>query len=233
MSFSVCFIYSDNPSREYARFVTKFYNVWFEAEKKKKYMYTADGYYCGENVVIGKNAYIEPGCLIGHDVIIGDNACIYAGTIIKRSVIGNNFLANEGAVIGTSGFTMAEDENGNKFRIPTLGNVIIGNNVEIGANCNIACGTGGSTIIKDYVKMDGLTYVGHDAYICENVQLAAGVIIAGFAHVNEHAHMGINACVRNRVIVGENSYVGMGSTVTKNVKPEVVVVGNPAKILEK
>lgn len=228
-----CFVFTDCPQREYARFANSLYTEWLESEKQRNYKYTKEGYYRGENVKIGCSAYIEPGCFIGHDVIIGDNAVILSGAVIKKATIGNNVIINEKAVIGTFGFTMTEDEYGNKLRIPTLGNVQIGNEVEIGAYDNISCGSGGDTIIGDYVKLDALVHIGHDAHIGENVEITAGSIIGGFADVERGAYIGINSSVRNRIGVGKNSIIGMGSTVTKSVENDVTVLGNPAKIYAK
>lgn len=226
------FVYSDNPQRAYARFVNKLYEEHDREQKKRKYTLHPDGYYVGENVKIGNNAYIEPQCIIGHDVVIGDNANILYGTVIKNSIIGNDFLSNEYAVIGSFGFTMAKDEEQNKFRIPTLGRVIIGNHVEIGAHDNISRGSAGDTIIEDNIKIDALVYIGHDTHLQKNVQITAGGIVGGFTQIGESAFMGVNASVRNRIVLGGNCIVGMGSTVTKNIEANVTVVGNPAKLLE-
>lgn len=225
------FVFSDNPQREYARFVNKLYEEYNREQKKRKYTFHPDGYYVGENAIIGNNAYIEPQCIIGHDVVIGDDANILYGTVIKNSIIGNDFLANEYAVIGSFGFTMAYNEEQNKIRIPTLGRVIIGNHVEIGAHDNIARGSAGETIIEDNVKIDSLVYIGHDVHLKRNVQINAGVIVGGFTQIGESSFIGVNASVRNRIVLGENSIIGMGSTVTKNIDDNVTVVGNPAKVL--
>lgn len=221
------FVYSDNPQNQYANFANLIYKERIKKERKKKYIYE-QGYYIGENVTIGENAYIEPGCLLGHGVSIGKNACIFAGTVIKNTIIGDNFLSNEHAVIGAAGFTMAEDINGNKFRIPTLGGVRIGNNVEIGACDNISCGSGNDTIIEDFVKIDALVYIGHDAHIGKNVEITAGSIVGGFTGIDECSFLGINSCIRNRIDIAENSVIGMGAVVTKNVLPNMTVIGNPA-----
>lgn len=223
-----CFLLSDNPQRDYAEFVQMFANLRFEKDRKRKYTLMPGGYYIGENVSIGENAYIEPGCIIGHDVIIGKNACILAGSIIKNAIIGDEFLANEKAVIGSFGFTMAEDENEKKFRVPTLGKVVIGNYVEIGSHDNISCGSGGNTVIEDHVKIDTLVHIGHDAYICENVEITAGGIIGGFSKLEHSSYIGLNACLRNRISVGDHCIIGMGATVVETVPPGVTVAGNPA-----
>lgn len=228
-----CFVFSDDPQREYAKFANSFYYEWFIAEKRRKYKYIEEGYYIGENVSIGLNAYIESGCLIGHDVVIGDNACIFSGAVIKKAIVGDDVVVGENAVIGAFGFTMTKDAEKNILRIPTLGKVKIGNNVEIGAHDNISCGSGGDTIIGDYVKLDALVHIGHDAYLGKNVEVVAGSVIGGFTRLEDNTYIGINASVRNRISIGKNSIIGMGSTVTKNVEFDTVVAGNPARLFVK
>lgn len=228
-----CFIYSGNPQLTYAKFVDCFVEEQYIRDKAKKYRLTNEGYYLGENVQLGHDSYIEPGCIIGHDVVIGSNARIYAGSVIKNAVIGDNVLINENAVVGASGFTMTTDEGGNLIRIPTLGKVYIGNGVEIGAHDNISCGSSGNTVIEDYVKLDALVYVGHDAYIGKNVEITACSVIGGFDRLGCHSYVGLNASVRNRIDLGNYSVIGMGSTVTKSVEAGTTVVGNPAKVFVK
>ena len=223
-----CFSFSNNPQRAYGEFVQLFDQIRQEQERRRKYRLAPEGYYIGENVTIGENIYIEPGCVIGHDVVIGKNARILAGTVVKNAIIGDDVLVNENATIGAFAFTMAEDERGNKFRIPALGKVRIGNHVEVGPQNNIACGSNGDTIIEDYVKLDGLVHIGHDVYLCKNVEITAGGIFSGFVHAGEHAYTGVNVCIRNRISIGENCAIGMGATVVSNVAPNTVIAGNPA-----
>ncbi|MCI8288020.1 MAG: hypothetical protein HFH89_10260 [Lachnospiraceae bacterium] len=227
------FHFSERPQLAYARFAVQFAEERFAEEKALRYTLTAGGYYVSEDVNIPDDAYIEPGCVIGPDVQIGENAKILAGTIVRHSTIGNNFLANEYAVIGANGFTMTEDEAGNKLRIPTLGRVIIGNDVEVGTHDNISCGSGGDTVIEDYVKIDALVHLGHDVFLQKNVEITAGGIIGGFDNLGEYSYVGINAVLRNRINVGEKAIIGMGSTVTKSVDAGIIVAGNPAKVFEK
>ena len=224
-----CFIYSDNPQLAYAKFATKFAEEQRRQEKEWGYTLTADGYYIGRNVVIGKNAYIEPNVLIGHNVIIGEDAVILAGAVIKHAIIGDNFLCNENAVIGDYSFTMAVDENGNKFRIPALGRVIIQNSVEIGACNDIAMGACGDTILEDCVKLDGLIHIGHEAHLGKNTEITAGAIVAGFVEMGENVYLGVNSSIKNRISLGDDCVIGMGSNVTKSVDSGIVVAGNPAR----
>jgi len=147
------FIMTSNPQLDYSRFVNALAIEIENTNRSRKYTLAKEGYYIGEGVRIGKNAYIEPFCLIDHDVIIGDDAHIYSGSKIRNSEIGNNFVAFENSVVGSNGFTMAIDEFGAKVRIPTLGKVIIGNNVEVGMMSNICIGSGGNTIIEIMSKL--------------------------------------------------------------------------------
>ena len=223
------FVMTDKPQLAYARFANQFAEERFAEEKKLKYTLTTGGYYVSSDIDIPNDAYIEPGCFIGPDVQIGKNAKILAGAIIRRSTIGNDFIANEHAVIGANGFTLAEDEDGNKIRIPTLGRVVIGNQVEIGVHNNISCGSGGDTVLEDNVKTDALIHIGHDVHLHKNVEVTAGVTFSGFVDAGEGAYLGVGAVIRNRISLGEHSFIGMGSNVTKSVEANTVVAGNPAK----
>lgn len=187
------------------------------------------GYYLCEDSEIGSGCYIEPGCVIGPDVKIGKNARILAGAVIKRSTIGDNVLINEQAVIGANGFTMAEDEDGNKFRIPTLGRVIIGNNVEIGVHNNISCGSGGNTVLEDNVKLDALVHIGHDVHLHKNVEITAGSTISGFVEAGDKVYIGPGSAFKNRISLGAEAFIGVGSCVMKSVEAQSMVAGNPAR----
>lgn len=220
----------ENPQLEYARFATELERMQAEEDKNYKYVYS-DGSYISETAVIGKGAYIEPGCVIGHHVVIGENAVLLNGAVVKHSVIGDRFLANEYAVVGANSFTAAEDEEGNKVRIPSLGRVKIGNDVEIGVHNNVSRGSVGDTILEDYVKLDALVHVGHDVHLKKNVEVTAGVIMAGYGTVGEKVFLGVNATLRNRIEIGDRAFLGMGAVVTKSVEKDTVVAGNPAKIL--
>lgn len=224
-----CFIFCDNPQLSYAKFATMFANEERKQEMEWGYTLTNAGYYVGKHVTIGKNAYIEPNVVIGHNVSIGDNAVILAGAVIKHAVIGDDFLCNENAVIGDYSFTMADDENGNKYRIPALGRVVIGNCVEVGACNDVAIGACGDTVLEDYVKLDGLIHIGHEAHLHKNTEITAGVIVAGFVEMGEHSYLGINSSIKNRIHLGANCIIGMGSNVTKAVEADMTVAGNPAR----
>lgn len=222
----------DNPQLAYAKLAMELEHMQIEEDKKYQYIYR-DGSYISETAVIGEGAYIEPGCLVGHNVVIGENAVILKGTVVRNAVIGDRFLANEYAVIGANGFTMAEDGKGDKIRIPSLGKVKIKNDVEVGVHNNISRGSGENTILEDYVKLDAFVHIGHDAHLMKNVEVTAGAVVGGFDMVGEKAFLGLNSTLRNRIKIGDGALVGMGSVVTKSVEEDIVAVGNPAKTLRR
>lgn len=224
-----CFIRTDNPCLSYTRFLEKLNAEREQAERKRKYTLTEGGYYIGENVTLGKNCYIEPACYIGHDVVIGDNAHISYGAVIKHAVIGNNFYAGEYCNVGSRGYVLCRDENNNLRLIPTLGKVIIGDDVFLGAFDSIQVGTARNTVIGDHSKFDSSVIVGHDSRIRNNVELTCGVIVAGYCDLKDHCFVGLSSTLRNRITIGENSIIGLGAAVIKPVPDSTAVVGNPAK----
>ncbi len=227
------FVFTQHPQMEYARFATRFAEERAKAERQLKFNLTEAGYYICEDSTVGAGALIEPGCVIGPDVKIGRNARILAGAVVRRATIGENVLINENAVIGANGFTMAEEEDGDKFRIPTLGRVIIGNNVEIGAHNNISCGSGGNTIIEDNVKLDALVHIGHDVHLSQNVEITAGATLGGFVEAGEKTYIGLGSILKNRITIGEHATIGMGAVIGKAVESGVTVIGNPSRIFMK
>ncbi len=224
---------SKYPQKEYSEFAGELYRKKAGADRKRKYTLTEGGFFLGENVTLGDNTYIAPGCMIGHDVVIGENAEIYANAVIKNAVIGRDFILREGGVVGSDGFTFTKDENGDWLRTPSMGGVVIGNDVEIGVNTCIAQGTADHTYIGDHVKMDALVYVGHDARIMANTEISAGGIVGGYVETGEYTSVGFNASIRNRLIIGDNNVIGMGAVVTHGTEAGKVYVGNPAHLLIK
>lgn len=225
------FKFSDRPQLDYAHFAALFAKEREEEESKISYIHHPNGYLISESAEIGENAIIEPGCVIGHGVKIGRNAKILYGAVICNAIIGDDFFCNEYAVVGSQGFTMVKDENDNNLRIPTLGRVIIGNNVEVGAHNNISCGSGNDTIIEDHVKLDAMVHVAHDDHLHRNVEVAAGTILGGFVEIGEKVFVGVNASVRNRINIGDEAYIGMGAAVMRTVGNGCKVAGNPAKTI--
>lgn len=149
-------------------------------------------YYFGENVHIGDNAYIEPGCLVDMMLRLVTMQLILANAVTKNAVIGNDFTVGEGTVIGSEGFTLTKDIQGNWIHIPTLGKVRIGNYVDIGVHDDISRGTAGDTVLDDYIKLDAFVYIGHSAHLMKDTEITAGGIIGGYVVAEEKTQHGVS-----------------------------------------
>ena len=174
--------------------------------------------YIGERVKIGKNVKIYPQTYIGNDVVIGDNVTIFAGVKIYHScVIGNNCILHAGTVIGADGFGFAPQANGEYAKIAQIGNVVLEDNVEIGANTTIDRATMGSTIIKKGVKLDNLIQIAHNVEVGEHTVIAAQAGIAGSAKVGSHAMIGGQVGVAGHIKLGDRIQVGAQSGIPNHV----------------
>lgn len=211
------------PQLDYAKYIKDMQGC---SGNEKSYTLTEQGYWTGEDVIIGSNVTIEPMCLIGHGVVVGDNTVIRAGSRIFRAVIGSGVLIESNVVIGCDCFTYTRDEEGNMYKIPTMGNVAIGDNVSIGAGTTVEAGSAGTTTIEEYAKIDMQVCVGHDDVIGRNSEITECVALGGFVSVGQNVFIGMNATVRNRVSIGDNSNIGMGCIVARNIPPDSVMVGN-------
>ena len=170
------------------------------------------------NVEIGAGAVIEPFCVVENDVSIGGGSVIRSGARIhSRVVIGEESSVGANTVIGHQGFGFVRDERGNKRRIPHLGGVVIGSNVEVGSLTTIPSGTIGPTIIEDGAKIDDHVHVGHNVRVARNASVTAAVVIAGSAVIGEEAWVGVNASIRDGRRVGSRSLVGMDASVQEDV----------------
>ena len=221
-------IYVDRPRKEYAKILSHILKLKADLEFEFK---SNNTYYFTENV--GENTVIEPFCLIDSNVKIGKNCFIKSGSKIRGEVtIGDNCIIKENCVIGSDGFGVERDETGCTFKIPHLGGVNIGNNVEVGACSVIAQGTIEPTIIEDFVKIDDCCFIAHNVHICKGSMIVANSEISGSVFVGKNSWISPNACVRDGVTIGENCIIGMGSVVLKDVESNTIIVGNPGKPLK-
>ncbi len=178
-----------------------------------------------------RDSSIHPSAQIVNTVRIGKNPHIEANVIIYDGVeIGNNCIIRAGAILGTLGFGFEREMNGENFRFPQLGSLLIGNNVEIGYNCTIDRGTLDKTIIEDGVKIDNFVHIGHNCKIGKNSLITAYNIFSGGVVVGEGVYIAPGCCFRDYVKIGKNALVGIGSLVLKDVPDNVTVYGRPAKI---
>ena len=185
--------------------------------------------YIGDNVTINDNAKIYPQVFIGDNVKIGDNATIYAGAkIYDNCTIGNDCIIHAGAVIGADGFGFAPTETGEYNKIPQIGNVVIEDNVEIGANTTIDCATMGSTIIRKGSKIDNLVQIAHNVEIGENNAIAAQSGIAGSTKVGKNCVFAGQVGLVGHLNIADRSIFGAQSGITNSIKEEGVVwLGSP------
>jgi UDP-3-O-[3-hydroxymyristoyl] glucosamine N-acyltransferase len=187
-----------------------------------------------ETNYIGKDVYIGHNCFISSKVKIGDNVVVKNNVVIEGTVsIGNNTTISSGVVIGSDGYGYYQNENGKNIKVSHLGGVVIGNDVEIGANTCIDRGTLGNTIIGDNVKIDNLCHIAHNVLIEDNVIVIALSMIAGSVVLKENSYIAPSASVMNQLTIGKNSFVGIGSVVVKEVDDNMVVAGVPAKVIRK
>lgn len=221
------FEFCENPVLEYTKFVRSLADEVNLIEKEKKYTLTPEGYYIGEDVVVGSNVYIEPGVLIGHGVVIGDNTQILAGAVVKHASIEENCLIKEMALIGLEGFFPVEDEVGNNTRLPCLGRVSISNDVEVGSFTTICRGSNTDTFIGHHVKIDDHVRIGHDGNIGANTVITAGAVLAGYVTTGEHVRIGLNATVKHMTSIINNAEISMGARVARDVTSAEKLYGIP------
>lgn len=182
---------------------------------------------------IGKDVSIGAYCVIGK-AVIGDNCVIDSNVRINDSVvIGHDCVVKAGAVLGGAGFGFEYDAEGNRFRFPQIGGLILGNYVEIGANTSIDRGALSDTVIGDYTKINNLCHIAHNNRIGCNVIITGCVNVSGSNIIDDNVWISPNASVRGWVHIGEGATIGMGAVVVKDIPAHEVWVGNPARKLEK
>lgn len=182
-----------------------------------------------DDVRIGNNVKIFPQAYIGDRVKIGDNVTINAGVkIYEDCVIGNNVIVHAGSVIGADGFGFAPNEKGEFSKIPQIGNVIIEDDVEIGANTCIDRATMGSTLIKHGVKLDNLIQVGHNVIVGESTVCAAQVGIAGSTKIGRNCMMGGQVGIAGHLVIGDRVQLASKSGVSNNIADDQIHMGYPS-----
>ena len=192
-------------------------------------LYLGSFSYVGKNVTIGNNVKIYPNCFIGDNVTIGDNCIFFAGVkIYSETVIGNNCNFHSGCVVGSDGFGFAPNEDGTFNKIPQIGNVVIEDNVEIGANTTIDRATLGTTLIRKGVKLDNHIQVAHNVEIGENTVIAAQTGIAGSTKIGNNCLIGGQVGIAGHITIGNNVRVQAQSGIGKNIADGETIQGSPA-----
>ncbi len=204
-------------------------SVISETAKYGEALYLGSFSYVGENVIIGNNVKIYPNCFVGDNVIIGDNSTLFAGVKIhSETEIGANCNIYSGCVIGADGFGFAPNEDGTFTKIPQIGNVIIEDNVDIGACTTIDRATMGATIIRKGVKLDNQIQIAHNVEIGENTVIAAQTGVAGTTKIGKNCMIGGQVGIVGHLTIGNNVRIQAQSGVGKNIKDNEILQGSPA-----
>src|SRR6186713_233761 len=186
--------------------------------------------YLGDNVKVGDNTKIYPNVYLGNNVKIGDNSIIHPGVKIYHDcLIGNNVIVHAGTVIGSDGFGFAPQADGSFKKVPQIGNVIVEDNVEIGANATIDRATIGSTMIKSGAKLDNLLQIAHNVEIGNNSVIAAQAGISGSTKIGNGVMIGGQVGIVGHLQIADGSKINAQSGVSKSIKnPNTAVTGSPA-----
>ncbi len=185
--------------------------------------------YLGDNVKIGNNTKIFPNSFIGNSTSIGDNCIIHPGVkIYHECVIGNHVVIHAGTVIGSDGFGFAPQSDGSFKKVPQIGNVVLEDYVEIGANTTIDRATIGSTIIKTGAKLDNLIQIAHNVEVGSSTVIAAQSGISGSTKLGKGVMIGGQVGIVGHLHVGDGAKINAQSGVSKSIEPGKVVTGSPA-----
>ena len=185
--------------------------------------------YIGKNVQLGKGVQIYPHTYIGDNVKIGDNTILYSGVkVYYNCVIGKDCILHAGVVIGSDGFGFEPDAKGVNQKLLQIGNVIIEDDVEIGANTTVDRAMMGSTIIRRNAKLDNLVQVAHNVEIGESTFMCAQVGVAGSTKVGGHCILAGQVGVAGHINIADNCIFGAQSGVANNVKKSGMYQGSPA-----
>jgi len=181
--------------------------------------YIGPGAYIGDGVILGKNVMISPNVVLGDGVKIGDDTSIHANaTIYEQCEIGCRCILHAGVVVGSDGFGFAPDAEGHYHKIPQIGNVIVEDDVEIGANTTIDRATMGSTHIRRGVKLDNLVQVAHNVEIGEDTVIASQTGIAGSTKLGRSCVVGGQVGFAGHLQIADGSQFGAKSGVAKSIQ---------------
>lgn len=192
-------------------------------------LYLGSFSYLGKNVTIGNNVKIYPNCFIGDNVTLGDNSILFAGVrIYSESIIGKNCTIHSGCIIGSDGFGFAPAEDGTYSKVPQIGNVIIEDNVDIGACTTIDRATLGSTIIRKGVKLDNQIQIAHNVEIGENTVIASQTGIAGSTKIGKNCMIGGQVGIVGHITIGDRVRIQAQSGIGKSIPDGETIQGSPA-----
>ncbi len=186
--------------------------------------------YIGPGVKIGNNSKIYPHTYIGDNVTVGDNCTLFANVkVYFDCVLGNNVIIHSGAVIGSDGFGFAPNADGTYTKIAQIGNVVLGDDVEIGSNTTVDRATMGSTVIHNGVKLDNLIQIAHNVEIGANTVIAAQTGISGSTKIGENVILGGQVGVVGHISLAKGTQAQAQSGISRTIRDEnTKVAGSPA-----
>lgn len=192
-------------------------------------IYIGDFASIGPHAVIGNHVKIFAQVYVGDNVSIGDNTILYPGVkIYSDCVIGNNCKIHAGTIIGADGFGFAPQQDNTYNKIEQIGNVVLEDQVEIGANTTIDRAAIGSTIIRKGVKLDNLIQIAHNVEIGENTVIAAQTGVSGSTKIGRNCMIGGQVGIVGHLTIGDNVKIAAQSGIGSNLKDGAMVQGSPA-----
>ena len=223
ISSNCTYLQTENPRLAFQKVLTDF----FMPKRKvgiSKTAVVAENVQLGNNIFLGELVVLEENCEIGDGTIIDHHTVVKCGTIIGKNVtIGAN------TTIGGVGFGYEKDETGQFVFIPHIGNVVIGDDVEIGNNTCIDRAVLGSTKLSDNVKIDNLVHIAHGVQIGKNSLVIANAMVAGSVVIGENSWVAPSSSILNQKKIGDNVTIGLSAVVVKDVKDGETVIGSPAE----
>ena len=232
----------EDPYSSFAKLLEMYNQIRFDRSGISKMAYIDEEASIGDEVYIGPGTVVEKGarigsgckiygnCFVGENVIVGENCIIHAGTsVLAECRIGNDCVMQPGVIIGGDGFGFSPNSENNYHKVPQIGNVIIEDHVEIGANTTIDRATLGSTIIRKGVKIDNLIQVAHNVEIGENTVIAAQTGVAGSTKIGKNCMIGGQVGIIGHLNIGDGVKIAAQSGVTRDITEEnSVVQGSPS-----
>ncbi len=168
---------------------------------------------------LGARVSIGAGCVIGDEVSIGDDSCLYPRVVVyPKCSLGKRVIVHSGAVIGADGFGLAQDEAGRWVKIPQIGGVRIGDDVEIGANTTIDRGAMDDTIIEEGVKLDNQIQIGHNVRIGAHTAMAGCAGVAGSAHIGRHCTIGGAAVILGHLTLADHVHISAATVISRSIR---------------
>lgn len=195
-------------------------------------VYLGEFTYVGEHARIGNNVKIYPQVYVGDGCVVDDNTVLYPGVkLYRNTVVGKNCILHAGVVIGADGFGFAPQSDGHYEKIPQVGNVVIEDNVEIGANTTIDRATMGSTRIHKGVKLDNLIMLAHNTEVGENTAMAAQTGVSGSTHIGKNCVIAGQCGFVGHIKVADGTKIGAQSGVLGNIRKADELMGSPTQPL--